>query len=161
MKLNIALLTLLILFYQRAYSSQYSIQLDNTKKPSLEHYEVLNIYGALYTVSDRSGYTQIRLGPYADKQIALDALHEVRVAGYKQSYLMKHQFLKTVITDYTAKQRFDFNSIDIKTILDTKTLNIWNNLTPVQQSNLVYREGKLQIRNGNKLTPLDYDLIKQ
>ena len=133
-----------------AMASQYAVQLEASKSPDLGRYQALSAHGNLYTVAASNGYTRTRLGPYENKNIALDVLDKVKAAGYADAFIAKQQSsdITSSVALHPAKRQYDIENFDVKTLKE------WKMLTPEQQANLVYLDGKLHVKSGNKFTPL-------
>lgn len=135
-----------------SWASQYAIQLEASKSPNLNRYEDLSIHGKLYTVAANKGYTRIRLGPFENKNSALNALEKVHAAGYSNAFIATYHgndITASAADSNTAQRRYDIENFDVKTLKE------WNMLSPEQQANLVYLDGELHVKNGDKFTPLD------
>lgn len=149
------ILILLTLITGSAWASQYAVQLEASKSPSLDRYKDLSEYGRLYTVAANNGYTRTRLGPYENKSKALDVLDKVQAAGYTDAFIAKQQngdttpSVSSSVKSHTSKRQYDIENFDVKTLKE------WKMLTPEQQANLVYLDGILHVKNGNKFIPLD------
>ena len=156
MKKILMLLSLVIapaLITVPAMASQYAVQLEASKSPDLNRYQALSVHGNLYTIAASNGYTRTRLGPYENKSKALDVLDKVKAAGYADAFIAKQQggditASVSSVASHPVKRQYDIENFDVK------TLNEWKMLTPEQQANLVYLDGKLHVKNGNKFTPL-------
>ena len=133
-----------------AIASQYAVQLEASKSPDLNRYQALSVHGSLYTVAASNGYTRTRLGPYENKSKALDVLDKVKAAGYADAFIAKQQNndITASVASHPVKRQYDIENFDVKTLKE------WKMLTPEQQANLVYLDGKLHVKNGNKFTPL-------
>lgn len=140
-----------LLFSLSSFASQYAVQLEASKSPDIGRYESLSAYGKLYTIAADNGYTRTRLGPYASKTKALEVLDNVRAAGFTDAFIAKQQSgtKSTANQSVTTKGQFDIETFDVKTLKE------WKMLTPEQQANLVYLDGKLHVKNGNEFTPLN------
>ena len=134
-------------------ASQYAVQLEASKSPDLERYQSLSEYGTLYTIDGNNGYIRTRLGPYENKNAALDVLEQVHAAGFYDAYVAKKQ--TSGFTENTSLISSDVkkNQRSIENF-DVKTLKEWKILTPEQQANVVYLDGVLHIKNGSQFTPL-------
>lgn len=153
MKKHYELLILLPLITGQAWASQYAVQLEASKTPQPEKFSTLSIHGNVYTEAASNGYIRTRLGPYNSKGRALEVLNEVHQAGYPNAIIAKHQSnssttITPAITSKSAKHKYDIENFDVK------TLEEWKMLTPEQQNNLVYLDGKLHVKNGDSFIPL-------
>lgn len=151
---------LLILFpfvTGQAWASQYAVQLEASRSPQPEQFNTLSIHGNIYTEAANNGYIRTRLGPYGSKSRALEVLNEVHQAGFPNAIIAKHQGNEmsspAVITN-SSKHKYDVENFDVKTLKE------WKMLTPEQQKNLVYLDGMLHVKNGDRFIPLR-EIIKQ
>ena len=150
-----------MLFLNRAHAEHYTLQLETTQATPTEYYELLSIYGDIYTVTNDDGLILTHLGPYENKTTALEALHELHIAGHTNAFMTQHQNDSPESTSSNIKEHiYTVKDFDVTTLLDKNTLKKWNTLTVVQQSNIRYRDGILQIKDDNKFIPLD-EIIKQ
>lgn len=164
MKKTLMLLTLVAgssLITEAAWASQFAVQLEASKSPDLNRYASLSVHGKLYTVNTDNGYTRTRLGPYENKSKALEILEKVRAAGYADAFVARHDNgVSTSSAPAPAKPpagKVRYGDIEN---FDVKTLKEWSMLTPEQQKNLVYLDGKLHIKDGNNFIPL-HDIAGQ
>ena len=131
------------------------MQLEASKSPNLDRYKDLTEHGRLYTVAADHGYTRTRLGPYENKSKALDVLDKVHAAGYTDAFIAKQQngdttsSVSSSMKSPASKYQYDIENFDVRTLKE------WKMLTPEQQANLVYLDGVLHVKNGNKFIPLD------
>lgn len=153
MKNNCRLLLLLTLISGHCIADQYAIQLEASKAPRLERFESLSKLGTLYTEAAGNGYIRTRIGPYESKKLALDVLNEVHAAGYTAAIITQQKNSYEILPSVSSQQ-FDIQSFDVKTLKE------WSMLTQEQQSNLVYLDGVLHVKNGNRFIPLS-DIISQ
>lgn len=151
MKVNLTLLTI-ALFTSQVYANEYAIQLEASKAPELSRYQQLDTLGQLYTTPTGTGYTRARLGPFSNKEDALDALNKVHAAGYQDAFLAKEN--RDNETQSLSSNPVSSNPEDIYNF-DVKTLPVWQKLTTQQRENLVYLDGKLHIKNGDDFTPIE------
>ena len=73
-------------------------------------------------------------------------------AGFPNAIIAKHQNNGATpppsIMSKSAKHQYDIENFDVKTLKE------WKMLTPEQQNNLVYLDGKLHVKNGDSFIPL-------
>ena len=152
MKNHFKAVILLSLVTGETWASQYAIQLEASKSPYLERFEVLSNYGSLYTETADNGYIRTRLGPYESKRKTLDTLRYVHEEGFTDAIIVKHRgniITQPASSSRTIKRQSDFENIDVKTLKE------WNMLTPEQQKKLVYLDGELHVKDGDNFIPLD------
>ncbi len=138
-----------------AFSSQYAVQLEASKSPNLNRFESLKVYGQLYTVDANNGYTRTRIGPYENKNKALEVLKEVHAAGFQDAFIAKQKSEDAISpaavsksSNHAGKHNYDIETFDVRTLKE------WKMLSAEQQANLVYLDGKLHVKDGNRFTPL-------
>ena len=153
MKKHYKLLILLPFVTGQAWASQYAIQLEASRSPQPEQFNSLDVHGNIYTEAANNGYIRTRLGPYGSKSRALEVLNEVHQAGFPNAIIAKHKnnvstSPSQAITKKSANRQYDIEDFDVKTLKE------WKMLTPEQQNNLVYLDGKLHVKNGDSFIPL-------
>lgn len=151
------ILILLALVTGKCWAEQYAVQIEASKSPHLQRYESLKVHGNLYTEKASNGYIRTRLGPYENKNRALDILKEVHAAGYNNAIITVQK--SNNITSLSGLTKPTKHQYEIEN-LDVKTLKEWKMLTAEQQANLVYLDGELHVKNGDKFMPL-VEIIKQ
>ena len=144
--MTLMLVTGTVFVMNQVSADQYTIQLEASKSPDLTRYAHLGEYGNLYKVNAGKGFVRIRLGPYVNKHVSLDMLDKVQAAGHADAF----------ITNYLGDGSGKRNDIEN---FDVRTLKEWKLLTPEQQTNLVYLDGALHVKNGSDFTPL-YETIR-
>ena len=152
MKYHCGGLVLLMLVTGQGVAGQFAIQLEASRSPGLDQFQALSRFGRLYTETAQSGYIRTRLGPFANKAMALDVLQKVHAEGFTKAIVARHQDNANAALPAPAiapNHRHDIDSFDVKTLKE------WNLLTSQQQKNLVYLDGELHIKNGDEFTPLD------
>jgi hypothetical protein len=144
-------LTLLLFVTGQAMAGQYAVQLEASRSPSLAKFQELSAYGRLYTETTEQGYIRKRMGPYENRIEALDVLKQVHAAGYKDAIITRQQGSSAASSHAvnTPNYAYDIEKFDVKTLKE------WKLLTPEQQKNLVYLDGKLHIKSGDQFTPLN------
>ena len=151
------ILILLTLVTAKGWAEQYAVQIEASKSPQLQHYEALKVHGNLYTGKASNGYIWTRLGSYENKSRALDILKEVHAAGYNNAIITVQK--SNNITSLSGLSKPTKHQYEIENF-DVKTLKEWKMLTADQQANLVYLDGELHVKNGDKFIPL-VEIIKQ
>lgn len=152
MKKHCGVLILLALFTQQGWAGQYAVQLEASRTARMSHFEPLRVHGNLYTESSDNGYIRTRLGPYENKNIALDILKDVRAAGYTDAFITRHHGntdKSLSSSSYSSIHKYDIDNFDVKSLKE------WKLLSPEQQANLVYLDGVLHVKNGDNFTSLD------
>ena len=144
-------------------ASQFSIQLESSKAPDLTRYAHLGEYGNLYKVNAGRGFVRTRLGPFVNKLVTIDMLEKVRAAGHVDAFITNYPDNDSAISGdvtqlkdtskHVAGKRYDIDNFDVKSLKE------WKLLTSEQQTNLVYLNGSLHVKNGSEFTPL-YEIIR-
>ena len=106
MKKRYALFSLLLLITAHASAGQYAIHLDTSKVADLSQYEVLRVYGELFTAAATKDYTTTLLGSYESKHLAGETLNSVRQAGYHAAFITKHKNVRSPVP-VTAQQQYN------------------------------------------------------
>jgi len=138
-------------------ASQFAIQLEASKSPSLQSYQALNKHNNLYKMPIDNGYIRIRMGPYESRKLAQSALEKIHEAGHRDAFITTYSNADTkqsLDTSMAVKKQHEIETFDVKTMKE------WKMLTAEQQANLVYLDGKLHIKNGRQFTPLS-DIISK
>lgn len=150
MKNHFKTILLLSLVSGQSLAGQYAIQLEASKSPHLPRFDTLHAYGSLYTEAADNGYIRTRLGPYDSKDQARETLQQIHDVGFPEAIMVKHQSggVSQPVALKNTTQTSDIENFDVKTLKE------WNMLTPEQQKNLVYLDGKLHIKDGDSFTPL-------
>lgn len=158
MKKHYKILALLIIVAGPVSAGQYAVQLEASKSPQLERYKQLSVHGELYTVAADNGYIRTRLGPYDSKAAALAVLEQVHEAGYADAFLAKYNSggitAGSSVASSASRHQYDVENFDVRSLPE------WGNLTPEQQSNIVYLDGVLHVKNGDEFIPME-ELVSQ
>ena len=145
-------------------AGQYTIQLEASTSPDLNRYAHLGEYGDLYNSKVGKNLVRTRLGPFVDKHVALGVLEEVQTAGHADAFITRYLGDGAVMPNESTNMKNTASTITRKRNsienFDVKTLKEWKLLTTEQQSNLVYLDGSLHVKNGSDFTPL-YEVIRK
>jgi len=139
-------LGLLMCFASQTNADTYAIQLTASKTPQLASFVQLEELGNLYTTAAGNGFIRTRLGPYPNKQIALETLAKVHTAGYSTAFL----------ANYIAGENSNpgMTTENSSSTYGLQGSSEWQMLSAEQQANVVNLDGTLHIKNGDEFTPL-------
>lgn len=151
MKKYCRLSVLLTAAASHCFANEYAVQLEASKSPNLKNYQALSVHGNLYTSAAGNGYIRVRLGPYENKKEALSVLSNLHAEGYTTAFVAEQSNNEASVAPITAGSTKQGHNIDS---FDVRTLKEWHMLTKEQQSNLVYLDGELHIKNGDLFIPL-------
>lgn len=133
---------------------EYAIQVKSDKARLKDYYDTLSIYGNVYTVKDADGNDSTYIGPFHSHQNVIDALHEIHVAGFDDTYIVKQDSVNESKHHHLAT-RYNVRQYDVNNILEGESLKRWNQLSVTEKANIQYHQGVLKIKDGDTLIPLD------
>ena len=164
MKKIISLLLLLTASWiTLADSTHFSVQVAATKNPDLARFREVTEFGSLYTEETGEGLIRVKVGSYASRAEAEQALSGVQARGFTGAFITSATGQSASLPDNTTPSSetitHEVASNEIlpepeENQVTPEQLPAWSRLTEDQKRDVVYLDGVLHLRRNGEFIPL-------
>lgn len=128
-------------------ADRYVVQFGALKQPYEEYAEKARQIGSVLAVPTKSGFTLYKLGPYESGSSAREAMGRLRSAGYRDAYV-KRSASQSSISNAPMTATAAMPSKSSASLQDVSAL------PDELRSKVVYVDGVLHVKEGDRFTPL-------
>lgn len=128
-------------------AEDYVVQFGALKQPYEAYAEKARQIGSVLTVSTKNGFTLYKLGPYESGTSAREAMGRLRSAGYRDAYLK----LNVAQSSLSDARLAGTTAMPSKAVASGQDISM---LPDSVRSKLVYVDGVLHVKEGDRFTPL-------
>ncbi len=143
-----------------AKNALFSIQIAATEAPNLTFFKETTGFNSLYSEETESGLVRIKLGSYISREEAEQDLIKIKNKGFPDAFITSYTGKKTIKSTKLKKQpaisseEITINEPKENKLLPPSSSPAWSKLTEAQKRNVVYVDGILHLRDGDKFIPL-------